>query len=184
MTEIRQSLAFIAGYAIHSICKSNLYSKKVISISTTSICYNCVSLLTHDESFSLECEDTDLNLIHIAGRGGLKYPSDEVINAVIALWKILYKIEQDNCLMKQFVAGTSETILIQLSISRIEFENFDFWRFECPSCQTPFLSYLNKILSAASNCLLKNKVRNLNSKRNLEKCHGGSKRKPQKLQSE
>ena len=57
-TEIRQSLAFIAGYAVHSICKSKLYSKKVISNSTISLCYNCVSLLTHDE-FALECEDSD-----------------------------------------------------------------------------------------------------------------------------
>ena len=34
-------------------------------------------------------------------------------------------------------------------------------------------SFLSKqILSTASKCLLKNKVCNLNSKRNLEKCHG------------
>ena len=81
---------------------------------------------------------------------------------------ILYRIEQNSCLMRQFVASTSKTILIQLSISRIEFESFDFWRSKCPSCHTPFLSYLNKILSATSNCLLKNKVRTMNSKRSLE----------------
>ena len=75
---------------------------------------------------ALECEDSDLTLIHLADRGGLKYPSDEVINAVITLWKILYRIEQNNNLMRQFLAGTSKTILIQLSISRIEFEGFDF----------------------------------------------------------
>ena len=86
------------------------------------------------------------------------------------------RIEQNSCLMRQFVASTSKTILIQLSISRIEFESFDFWRSKCPSCHTPFLCYLNRILSAASNCLLKNKVRNMNSKRSLEKSHGGSKR--------
>ena len=27
---------------------------------------------------SLECEDSDLSLIHLADRGGLKYPSNEV----------------------------------------------------------------------------------------------------------
>ena len=107
-TEIRQSLAFIAGYAVHSICKSKLYSKKVISNSATTLCYNCVSLLTHDESFALECEDSDLILIHLADRGGFKYPCDEVINAVITLWMILYRIEQNNRLMRQFPVGTSK----------------------------------------------------------------------------
>ena len=170
---------------IYTVFASQDYiRRKVICNSTASICYNYVSLLTHDESFAHECEDSDLNLIHIADRGGLKYPSAEVINAVITLWKILYRNKQDNCLMKKFVAGTSKTILIQLSISRIQFESFDFWRFELPSCRKTFFSYLSKILSAASNCLLKNKGRNLDSKRNLEKCNGGSKRKPQKLQSE
>ena len=84
-------------------------------------------------------EDSDLNLIHLAGLGGLKHPSDEVLNVVITLWKVLCRIEQDNRLMRQFLAGTSKTILIQLSISRLEFENFDFWRFEYHSCQTPFI---------------------------------------------
>ena len=109
-TEIRQSLAFIAGYAVHSICKSKLYSKEVISNFATSLGYNCVSLLTHDESFALECEDSDLILIHLADRG-LKYPSDEVINAVITPCKIFYRIEQNNRLMRQFLAGTSKLYL-------------------------------------------------------------------------
>ena len=98
MTKTRQSLAFIAGYAIHRICKSKLCSKKVISNTTTSLCSQCVFLLTRIESFALECEDSDLTLIYLADRGGLKYPSDEVINAVTTSWKILYR---DNLLLVQ-----------------------------------------------------------------------------------
>ncbi|KAI6649874.1 hypothetical protein LOD99_6424 [Oopsacas minuta] len=49
MTEVRPSSAFIAGYAIHGICKSKLYSKKAIYNSTTSLCNICVSLLTYNE---------------------------------------------------------------------------------------------------------------------------------------
>ena len=85
MTEIRKSLAFIAGYAIHGICKSRIYSKKCISNPTTSLCSQCLSLLTLNESFTLECEESELILIHLADRGGLNYPSDEVLNAFTLL---------------------------------------------------------------------------------------------------
>ena len=48
----------------------------------TSYCKHCVSLLTEVECFSLKCEESDLTLIHLADRGGLKYPFSDVISAV------------------------------------------------------------------------------------------------------
>ena len=76
-------------------------------------------LLTQSESFYLECEDSDLSLIHLADRGGLKYPSNEVLNAVITLWKVLFHIEQNSLLMKELSTLSSRTILIQLSTTRL-----------------------------------------------------------------
>ena len=58
--------------------------------------FHCVSSLTQNECFSLECEDSNLILIHIADLGGLKYPSDEVMDAVITLWKFLFRIERSS----------------------------------------------------------------------------------------
>ena len=81
------------------------------SNSTASICFICVSLLTHNEYFALWCEDSDLNLICIADRSELDFPSADVINAVITLWKILNGIEQNNFLMKQMVGATSKLCL-------------------------------------------------------------------------
>ncbi|KAI6646839.1 hypothetical protein LOD99_9168 [Oopsacas minuta] len=145
---------------IHSIYISKLYSKKDISNPTTLLCNNCVSWPKYNETFALGGEGSDLNLIHLADRGGLKYPPDEAVNTLITLWKILKRIGQDNRLMRQLLAAASKPILSQLSISRIEFKNSDFWRIEYHSCLAPFHCYLSKILSTTSNCSLRNKVRN------------------------
>ena len=177
--EIRQTLAFIGGYAVHNIYKNMLYSKKS---KPTSYCKHCVSLLTEVECFSLSCEESDLTLIHLADRGGLKYPSSDVISAVTIQWQILVILEQNPALFSHFISESDKSILIQLAMSRIEFVGFEFWRDKCPDCQRPFVSYLAQIISATTNCLLKNKIRNLNSKRKLDNPKG-SKKKLRKLQS-
>ena len=41
-------------------------------------------VFTHNESFVLECEDSDLTLIYFADRGGLKFPSDEVVFLLVS----------------------------------------------------------------------------------------------------
>ena len=141
-----------------------LYSKKSKFIT---YCNHCVALLTELECFSLECEESDLTLIHLADRGGLKYPSNDVISAVTIQWQLLTILEQNPALLKQFIAESDRKVLIQLAMSRIEFVSFEFWRNVCPDCQKPFMYYLTQIFSATTNCLLKNKIRNLNSKRSL-----------------
>ena len=122
----------------------------------------CISLLTEVES----CEESDLTLIHLADQGGLKYPSRDIISAVTIQWQILVILEQNPALFSHFISESDKSILIQLAMSRIEFVGFEFWRDKCPDCQRPFASYLAQILSATTNCLLKNMIRNLNSERN------------------
>ena len=85
-----------------------------------------------------------------------------MLNAVITLWKVHFLIEQNSLLMRELSTLSSRNILIQLSTTRLESDCFVFWRSECSNCQTRFLWYLDRILSAATNCFLKNKVRNLN----------------------
>ena len=132
--EVRQALAFIGGYAVHNICKNMLYSKKFKSLT---YCEHCVSLLTDVECFSLECE-SDLALIHLADRGGLKYPSTDVIGVHIQ-WQILTILEHNSALMRHFIAGSDRSILIQFAMSRIEMVNFEFWGNECPDFRRPFI---------------------------------------------
>ena len=118
-----------------------------------SLCSQCVSL-NQDESFSLECEDSDLIHIHIEERGGLMYPSDEVMNAVITEWKILFKIGQSSYLMRQFVTSASKTIHTQLSFLSIEFESFDSGDLSVSDIKHHYFLISTKY-SVASNCVLK-----------------------------
>ena len=142
-----------------------LYSKKFKRLT---YCEHCVSLLTDVECSSLECEESDLALIHLADRGGLKYPSTDVIGVVHIQWQILTILEHNSALMRHFIAGSDRRILIQLAMSRIEMVSFEFWGNECPDYRKPFMGYyFTESLSATTNYLLQNKIRNLNSKRSL-----------------
>ena len=60
--------------------------------------------------------------------------------------------------MRHFIAGSDRSILIQLAMSRIEMVSFEFWGNECPDFRRPSMSYFTEILSANTNCLLKNKI--------------------------
>ena len=82
-TSLIQSLAFIAGYCVHSIFKSALYSKRGITHSSgvsnteelSSICSQCLSSLVEEDTFELDITDPVYGLICSIDRGGLKWPS-------------------------------------------------------------------------------------------------------------
>ena len=79
-----QSLAFVAGYAVHSYIK-------------LSKCESCLHVLTEPKTFEIEeCTESKYVLISMLDRGSLKWPSDRVIDAIISLWKIFTKIEQQH----------------------------------------------------------------------------------------
>ena len=80
--QILQSLSFIAGYSVHVYCK---HSNK---------CQSCLSFLTEDKEMEIEePSESKYRLIQIIDRGSLKWPSNDVIEAIITLWKVFSSIE-------------------------------------------------------------------------------------------
>ena len=111
-----QSLAFVAGYAVHS------YFKK-------SKCDSCLQVLSEPKLLEIDGpKESKYVLISLLDRGSLKWPSDCVLEAIISLWKIFVKIEQNDHLMQTLIAGPSRKIIIQLAIDLIEENQSESWR--------------------------------------------------------
>ncbi|KAI6658292.1 hypothetical protein LOD99_15561 [Oopsacas minuta] len=89
-TSFIQSLSFISGYCVHSIFKSAFYSKRGITHSSgvrdteevSSICSQCLSSLVEEDTLELDVTDPVYGLICSIDRGGLKWPSVPVLEAV------------------------------------------------------------------------------------------------------
>ena len=93
-TSLLQYLAFIAGYCVHSVFKSTLYSKRGssthsssldINEKVSSVCSQCVNTLIEEDSFDLDVTDPVHGLIFSNDKGGLKCPSVPVLEAVVKL---------------------------------------------------------------------------------------------------
>ena len=109
-TTLIQSLAFITDYCVHSIFKSVLYSKGGIThysgVSTeevSSICSQCLSSLVEENTFELDTTDPVHGLICSIDRGGLKWPSAPVLEAIGILWKVYSSIEMDSNFFNHFI---------------------------------------------------------------------------------
>ena len=75
-SQLLQSLAFIAGYSVHKYLKQ------------TKPCHVCLHMLTIDKEFLLDLDlDSQYKLLQLTDRGGLKYPSEPVLNSILVLWK-------------------------------------------------------------------------------------------------
>ena len=64
----------------------------------TQPCHVCIDLLTIDKDFIFD-EDSqhEFRLLHLIDRGGLKYPSEFILESIVSLWKTLIAIEsKDN----------------------------------------------------------------------------------------
>ena len=151
-TQLLQSLCFIAGYSVYVYYK---HSDK---------CQSCLSFLTEDKEMEIEePSDSKYRLIQIIDRGSLKWPSSCVIDAIITLWKLFTAIENQPGLLGSFVTGPSRKILIHLTITVLENEQADIWRDMCNSCGTLMWDILAKLLASTSNCILSNKIKNMNA---------------------
>ena len=156
-------MAFVAGYAVHS------YFKK-------SKCVSCLQVLSEPKLLEIdEPKESKYVLISLLDRGSLKWPSDCVLEAIISLWKIFVKIEQNDHLMQTLIAGPSRKIIIQLTIDLIEENQSESW---CTGCNALGWDVLRKLLTSTTNCILSNKVKNLNSQ---IASRGEEKRKLKKL---
>ena len=147
--EILQSLVFIAGYAVHSYMKS------------TSKCDVCLKFLTENKDILFDTPK--FQLINVIDRGSLKWPSNIVVDSIVMVWRCFSVIEQNESLLKMFSTGTSREILVQLSLTLIELDSNEEWRINCQKCSTFGLDILSKLIKVTSNCIIANKVKNVNS---------------------
>ncbi|KAI6647655.1 hypothetical protein LOD99_8620 [Oopsacas minuta] len=74
-----------------------------------------------------------------------------------------FSIESQPSIFNNFITGPSRSILIQLTTSLIEDEQAEVWRVMCDECGTLMCDVLAKLLTATSNCLISNKIKNMNS---------------------
>ena len=156
---ILQSLSFIAGYSVHAYYK---HSTK---------CQSCFLFLTENKEMEIEePSDSEYRLIQIIDQGSLKWPSSDVIDAIITLWKVFSSIESQPRISNNFITGPSRSILIQLTTSLIEDEQAEVWRVMCDECGTLLWDVLAKLLTTTSNCLISNKIKNMNCQLPLKPC--------------
>ena len=82
-------ISFIAGYSVRQYLKR---SKP---------CNDCLYLLTVDKEFLLDfVSESEFKLLQLTDRGGLKYPSQHVLNSILILWKIFFAIESDRAIVQ------------------------------------------------------------------------------------
>ena len=174
---ILQALAFIAEYTVHSIHKSKVFRKSPLS-KDKSMCSNCLALLTEVKSLEFEESDSFYAIIQLQDRGGLKWPSVPVLEAVSTIWSLFVHIENDPNLLNHFLSGPSRRILVTLTSLKVENDDVEFWGSTCSICDTVGWEYLNTILRITANCILSNAVKNLNS---LKLTHRDDNRKIKKF---
>ena len=87
---------FIAGYAVH---KYLLKSQN---------CSECSLFLTEEKDLQVEePPDSKYKLVRIIDCGSLKWPSNNVIDAILTVWSTFRKIENSSELWKNFLIGPS-----------------------------------------------------------------------------
>ena len=124
----------------------------------------CLSFLTEDKDMEIEIpSDSNYKPIEIIDRGSLKWLSNCVIEAVVTLWKVFSSIKNQPHLLDSFITGPSKSILARLATTVIENKQAEPWRGVCCTCGMLLWSTLNKLLTSTSNCILSNKIKNLNS---------------------
>ena len=102
-------------------------------------------------------------LIHVIDRGSLKWPFNIVVDSIVMVWRCFSIIEQNESLWKLFSTGPSREILVQLSLTLIELDSNEEWRRSCQNCSTFGWDILSKLITVNSNCIIANKVKNVNS---------------------
>ena len=73
------------------------------------------------------------------------------------------KIEEDEALKILFYSSPSRKLLIQLTERVLVNEYSEHWRCNCSNCNTLGWTILRKILGVCTNCILANKIRDVNS---------------------
>ena len=129
-------------------------------------CRICRDILTIERDLLVDEPNaiSQFKLLELSDRGGLKYPSELVLESIISAWKIFICIENDSELMEIFVRGLSRKIIVDLSMNVIlDARDYQFWREQSSSCGVSGFFILQKLIFVAGNCFLANKAKNYNS---------------------
>ena len=90
-------------------------------------------MLTVDKEFLLDLDlDSQYTLLQLTDRGGLKYPSEPVLNSILVLWKTFSAIENNKELLAKLVSGPSRKILVELTLMYLEDSDYrdpSIWKF-------------------------------------------------------
>ena len=149
---IIQSLAFIGGYAVHSLFKKSKNK-----------CSDCLLILTEDKVMDFVDYQAAYTLIEIIDRGSLKWPSTPVLTIMLKVWKIYTLIESKPQLFDKLLGGATRSILVNLTLLYCEGEHDEIWRMQCPTCEIFLWDILKKLIFTMCNCILSNTVKNMNS---------------------
>ena len=142
-----QSLAFIAGYGVHK------YMKR------TQPCHVCIDLLTIDKDFIFdEDRHPEFRLLQLTDRGGLKYPSEFILESIVTIWETLIAIGSKDNLMAILMQGSSKKILMEVTLIFLD-ETDTIAKSSCISCGVSILTILKNLIFTYTNCLLANKVK-------------------------
>ena len=76
-----------------------------------------MSLITQDKELEIVGTEDTYKLIQLIDRGALKWPSHIVIDAIIIVLKIFITIENDETLMRRFLAGPSRPGVFNLGVA-------------------------------------------------------------------
>ena len=117
------------------------------------MCSNCLALLPEDKSLEFEESDSVYALIQLEDRGGLKWPSVPVLEALCTIWSLFVHIENHPNLFNHFLSGPSRRILVTITSLKVENDDVEFWRSTCSICDTVGWKYLNTILRITANCI-------------------------------
>ncbi|KAI6655774.1 hypothetical protein LOD99_1916 [Oopsacas minuta] len=103
-----------------------------------------------------------LNMDEIHVSSDISYQGGKVVGEIDPTTSTK-KVDENETLRKHFCSSPSRKVLIQLTENMLV-DNFSpHWRDNCKGCGTSGWTILRKILSVCTNCILANKVRNVNS---------------------
>ena len=99
-------------------------------------CQICREVLTIERDLLVDQHPlSKFKLLELTDRGGLKYPSEVVLESIVTAWRIYIGIENDSQLMEMFVRCPSRKIIVELSMNFIlDGGDCQLWREQCSSC--------------------------------------------------
>ena len=102
-----------------------------------------------------EDSQPEFRLLQLTDRGGLKYPSEFILESIVTLWKTLIAIEsKDNLMAILMQGGSSRKILVEVTLIFLE-ETDAIAKSSCISCGVSILTILKNVIFTYTNCLPK-----------------------------